>query len=166
VAGWHVANTGAVAGALAEAYGTDLPVVGLLTTALFLTHFAVQVPGGKLIDRAAVVPVLALAEGRSAAAAATLLGGLVTRPLGGWAIRRFPGRAWDIVAASFVLAATGAFGLASGAPLPVLAAASVLRSPGAVASASRSPGCSRWRRCSSPVPTRRRRSWYESGPLV
>jgi MFS family permease len=280
VAGWHVANTGAVAGALAEAYGTDLPVVGLLTTALFLTHFAVQVPGGKLIDRfgarrlgltalalivlanalalsepslalalaartlmgfgtgaafvagsdavravdpsptlqgiyggmsiaggglalglvppleaawgwrapyasaivvaAAVVPVLALAARRSAApatsstpagvvldrrlyrfallhtasfglgvvlgnwvvtllvdegydrelagavGAATLLGGLVTRPLGGWAIRRFPTRAWDIVAASFVLAAAGTFGLASGGPLPVLAAASVL----------------------------------------
>jgi MFS family permease len=280
VAGWHVANTGAVAGALAEAYGTELPVVGFLTTALFLTHFAVQVPGGKLIDRfgarrlglaalalivlanalalaqpnlalallartlmgfgtgaafvagsdavravdpsptlqgiyggismaggglalalvppleeawgwrapyasaiavaAAVVPVLALAPRRRAATAAsstpagvvldrrlyrfallhtasfglgvvlgnwvvtllvdegydrelagvvgaaTLLGGLVTRPLGGWAIRRFPARTWQIVGASFVLAAAGTFGLASGAPLVVLTAASVL----------------------------------------
>jgi MFS transporter, NNP family, nitrate/nitrite transporter len=280
VAGWHVANTGAVAGALAEAYGTELPVVGLLTTALFLTHFAVQVPGGKLIDRvgarrlglaalalivaanalalaepslalalvartlmgfgtgaafvagsdavravdpsptlqgiyggmsmaggglaialvppiegawgwrapyasaivvaAAVVPMLALAGRRRAArvssstpagvvrdrrlyqfailhtasfglgvvlgnwvvtllvdegydrelagavGAATLLGGLVTRPLGGWAIRRYPARAGDIVASSFVLAAFGTFGLASGGPLPVLAAASVV----------------------------------------
>lgn len=49
-AGWNIANTGAIAGVLDDAYGVDLPAVGLLTTALFLTHFAVQVPGGRLID--------------------------------------------------------------------------------------------------------------------
>jgi MFS family permease len=49
--GWNVANTGAVAGPLADAYDVPLAAVGLLTTALFVTHFASQVPGGRLVDR-------------------------------------------------------------------------------------------------------------------
>jgi MFS family permease len=36
---------------LADAYGVSLAVVGLFTTALFLTHFLGQVPAGRLIDR-------------------------------------------------------------------------------------------------------------------
>lgn len=36
---------------MAEAYGVRLGAVGFLTTALFVTHFAAQVPGGILIDR-------------------------------------------------------------------------------------------------------------------
>jgi MFS family permease len=40
-----------VAGQLADAYGVSLAVVGLFTTALFLTHFLGQVPAGRLIDR-------------------------------------------------------------------------------------------------------------------
>ena len=48
---WNIANTGAVAGQLADAYGVSLAVVGLFTTALFLTHFVGQVPAGRLIDR-------------------------------------------------------------------------------------------------------------------
>ncbi len=32
-------------------YGVSLAAVGLLTTALFATHLAVQIPGGRLIDR-------------------------------------------------------------------------------------------------------------------
>jgi fucose permease len=49
--GWNIANTGAVARPLAEAYGVPLAAVGLLTTALFATHFGMQIPGGRLVDR-------------------------------------------------------------------------------------------------------------------
>src|SRR5436190_268668 len=49
--GWNVANVGAVADSLADAYGVSLAVVGLLTTALFLTHAAFQIPAGRLCDR-------------------------------------------------------------------------------------------------------------------
>jgi MFS family permease len=48
---WDISNVGAVAGVMATAYGVSLAAVGLLTTALFLTHLAVQIPGGRLIDR-------------------------------------------------------------------------------------------------------------------
>jgi predicted MFS family arabinose efflux permease len=48
---WNISNVGAVAGALSDGYGVSLAAVGLLTTALFLTHLAVQIPGGRLIDR-------------------------------------------------------------------------------------------------------------------
>jgi len=47
-----VANTGAAAGTLSETYGVPLAAVGLLTTALFVTHFVSQIPGGRLVDRA------------------------------------------------------------------------------------------------------------------
>ncbi|MGI9658921.1 MAG: MFS transporter [Gaiellaceae bacterium] len=49
--GWQVANVGAVADTVAEGYGVSLAAVGLLTTAMFVTHLAVQLPGGRLIDR-------------------------------------------------------------------------------------------------------------------
>jgi MFS family permease len=49
--GWNVANIGAVAGPLSDAYDVPLAAVGLLTTALFVTHFASQIPGGRLVDR-------------------------------------------------------------------------------------------------------------------
>jgi MFS family permease len=49
--GWNVANTGAVAQALANAYGVGLATVGLFTTALFVTHLALQIPAGKASDR-------------------------------------------------------------------------------------------------------------------
>jgi cyanate permease len=48
---WNIANVGAVADPLAEAYGIPLAAVGLLTTALFLTHLAAQLPAGRLADR-------------------------------------------------------------------------------------------------------------------
>jgi MFS family permease len=44
-------SVGAVADPLADAYGVSLAVVGLLTTALILTHFLVQLPAGRLADR-------------------------------------------------------------------------------------------------------------------
>ena len=49
--GWNVANTGAVAQPLASAYGVGLATVGLFTTALFVTHLALQIPAGKASDR-------------------------------------------------------------------------------------------------------------------
>jgi MFS family permease len=49
--GWNIANTGAVAQSLATTYGVGLATVGLFTTALFVTHLALQIPGGKASDR-------------------------------------------------------------------------------------------------------------------
>ncbi|HEY7179666.1 MAG TPA: MFS transporter [Gaiella sp.] len=48
---WNVSNVGAAADPLADAYGVSLAVVGLLTTALFLTHLASQLPAGIWSDR-------------------------------------------------------------------------------------------------------------------
>src|SRR4051794_1790491 len=50
-AGWSLANVGAVADRTAAAYGVGLAVVGLFTTALVLTHAAMQIPAGRLCDR-------------------------------------------------------------------------------------------------------------------
>lgn len=49
--GWNIANVGAIASETATAYGVGLAVVGLFTTALFVTHLAVQIPGGRASDR-------------------------------------------------------------------------------------------------------------------
>jgi MFS transporter, NNP family, nitrate/nitrite transporter len=35
---------------LAKTYGVELGTIGLLTTALFVTHLVVQIPGGRLVD--------------------------------------------------------------------------------------------------------------------
>ena len=48
---WNISNVGAVADPLAAAYGISLAAVGLLTTALFLTHLASQIPAGRASDR-------------------------------------------------------------------------------------------------------------------
>jgi MFS family permease len=50
-AGWNISNTGAAAATLHDDYRVSLAAVGLLTTALFATHFGAQIPGGTLIDR-------------------------------------------------------------------------------------------------------------------
>lgn len=50
-AGWVLTNVGAVASEIASSYGVSLATVGLFTTALFITHMATQVPGGKASDR-------------------------------------------------------------------------------------------------------------------
>ena len=50
-AGWSLANVGAVADRTAAAYGVGLAVVGLFTTALVVTHAAMQIPAGRLCDR-------------------------------------------------------------------------------------------------------------------
>jgi hypothetical protein len=48
--GWNIGNLGAIAPTLSEAYMASLAAIGLLTTALFIVHLGVQVPGGRLID--------------------------------------------------------------------------------------------------------------------
>jgi len=42
---------GPAAEVVSRAYGVRLGTVGFLTTALFVTHLAMQIPGGKLVDR-------------------------------------------------------------------------------------------------------------------
>ena len=48
---WNVSNVGADADPLSEHYGVSLAAIGLLTTALFVTHLAVQLPAGRGADR-------------------------------------------------------------------------------------------------------------------
>jgi MFS family permease len=48
---WNVSNVGAVADPLAAHYGSSVAAIGLLTTALFVTHLAVQLPAGRGADR-------------------------------------------------------------------------------------------------------------------
>jgi MFS family permease len=71
-AGWNIANVGAVATTVSHAYGVSLAVVGLFTTALFVTHTTVQIPAGRLCDRvgARVTGLAALAVTCIASAAA------------------------------------------------------------------------------------------------
>lgn len=49
--GWNVTNVGAIAEPLAVEYGVGLGVIGLVATAFFVTHVALQIPGGKASDR-------------------------------------------------------------------------------------------------------------------
>jgi MFS family permease len=49
--GVNMLNVGAVPDPLARAYGVSLATVGLFTTALLVAHTAVQIPGGRAIDR-------------------------------------------------------------------------------------------------------------------
>ena len=46
---WNISNVGAIASVMGASYGVSLAAVGLLTTGLFATHLAVQIPGGRLI---------------------------------------------------------------------------------------------------------------------
>jgi MFS transporter, NNP family, nitrate/nitrite transporter len=48
---WNVSNVGAVADPLSEEYAVSLAAIGLLTTALFVTHLLVQLPAGRGADR-------------------------------------------------------------------------------------------------------------------
>ena len=49
--GYNIANVGPAAGAVSHAYNVRLAAVGFLTTALFVTHLATQIPGGRLVDK-------------------------------------------------------------------------------------------------------------------
>jgi MFS family permease len=50
-AGFNISTVGPAADVLAHEYGVALGATGFLTTALFATHLAAQLPGGRLIDR-------------------------------------------------------------------------------------------------------------------
>ncbi len=69
--GWNIGNVGAIAADLARAYDVTLVVVGLFTTALFVTHTALQIPGGRACDR------LGAARVAAAALLVMLLGNLI-----------------------------------------------------------------------------------------
>ena len=49
--GWNIAALGAVATRLSHAYDVRLATVGLLVTAQFVVHMAMQIPGGRTADR-------------------------------------------------------------------------------------------------------------------
>ncbi len=51
VLGWNVANIGAIADEIAVDYDVALVTVGLFTTAMFVTHTLLQIPGGRTADR-------------------------------------------------------------------------------------------------------------------
>jgi nitrate/nitrite transporter NarK len=72
-AGWNIADTGAVADELADAYGVGLGVVGLFTSALFLVHLAMQLPAGALSDRFGATRVCAAGVATMAACNALAL---------------------------------------------------------------------------------------------
>jgi MFS family permease len=59
--GWNLTNVGAIASTMADAYETSLVMVGLFTTAVFVTHAATQVPAGRASDRFGAVRMSALA---------------------------------------------------------------------------------------------------------
>ncbi len=86
---WNISNVGAIAAVESASYGVSLATVGLLTTALFVTHLAVQIPGGRLIDRVGartvgLVALVIVAAGNAIALASPTLGvGLGARALMG-----------------------------------------------------------------------------------
>jgi MFS family permease len=70
---WNVSNVGAVADPLASAYGVSVAAIGLLTTALFLTHLAIQLPAGRGADRFGARTVAFLAIGAAVVGNGVLL---------------------------------------------------------------------------------------------
>jgi MFS family permease len=49
--GWNIANVGAVASDLSHDYSVGLATIGLFTTAQFVMHMTLQIPGGRAADR-------------------------------------------------------------------------------------------------------------------
>jgi MFS family permease len=49
--GWNISELGAIATRLSHAYGVGLATIGLFTTAQFVVHMAMQIPGGRAADR-------------------------------------------------------------------------------------------------------------------
>lgn len=86
---WNISNVGAIATVESASYSVSLAAVGLLTTALFVTHLAVQIPGGRLIDRigartVGLVALVIVATGNTIALTTPSLGiGLGARALMG-----------------------------------------------------------------------------------
>ena len=79
--GWNISELGAIATRLSHAYGVGLATIGLFTTAQFVVHMAMQIPGGRAADRfgarrTALAGILVMAAGNaiSLPAAAPALG--------------------------------------------------------------------------------------------
>jgi MFS family permease len=113
-AGWNIADTGAVAEQLSDAYGVGLGVIGLLTGVLFLVHMFMQLPAGRLSDRfgaarvcAAGLAVMILANALASIAPELWLG-LGARALMG------VGTALGFIAGSDFVRATGGSPFAQG----------------------------------------------------
>lgn len=49
--GWNFGNVGAIASDLADDYRVALATIGVFTTAMVVTHMAIQIPAGKVSDR-------------------------------------------------------------------------------------------------------------------
>jgi MFS family permease len=87
--GWNFGNLGGIASELAGAYGVGLATIGLLTTALVMTHLAIQIPGGRASDRfgparAGAIALVVLAAGNALALAAPEAGlALAARAIAG-----------------------------------------------------------------------------------
>ena len=88
-AGWNVANVGAIASTMARSYDVGLATVGLLTSALFVTHTAVLIPGGRANDRFGATTTGAIAMGIMCAGA--LLGMTAADPAVGIVARAVTG---------------------------------------------------------------------------
>ncbi|HKY23842.1 MAG TPA: MFS transporter, partial [Gaiella sp.] len=88
-AGWNIADTGAVAEELADAYGTSLAVIGLFTAVLFLVHMLMQLPAGRLSDRYG--PARVCAAGLVVMAVGNALAALAPEPALGLAARALLG---------------------------------------------------------------------------
>lgn len=146
-ASWHITNAGALAGTLADHYGTSLAVVGLLTSAMFLSELAMMVPAGRWIDRlgARETGLAGLVVAGLASAALTAGGGIgvaiaLRLVVGAGAILAFLGGAAYVQSAigtSLAQGIYGGLGLAtSGIALvvvPLLAGPLGWRTPWAVA---------------------------------
>ncbi|MBA3260996.1 MAG: MFS transporter [Thermoleophilaceae bacterium] len=87
--GWNFGNVGGITSELAGSYGVGLATIGLLTTAMVVTHLAVQIPGGKASDRfgparAGAVALLVLCAGNALALAGPAAGlGIAARAIVG-----------------------------------------------------------------------------------
>ena len=68
--GWNISELGAIATRLSHAYGVGLATIGLFTTAQFVVHMAMQIPGGRTADRfgarrTALLGMLVIAAGNA-----------------------------------------------------------------------------------------------------
>ena len=73
--GWNFGNIGGIASELSGAYHVGLATIGLLTSAMVITHLAIQIPGGRGSDRfgparVGAVALLVLSAGNMVALAA------------------------------------------------------------------------------------------------
>jgi MFS family permease len=106
--GWAIGNVGAVADRLADAYGVRLALIGLLTTALFATQTATQIPAGRAIDRFGARTVGIAAMGTIAAGNAIALADRSFWPaVIGRALTGFGSGAGFIAGTDFARAASG-----------------------------------------------------------